>query len=272
MSTFYKKSKEWRLCFGNSLGVEHSEMLRRMVEDKRVLDVGDKDSPFLARTFAPLARSWTMVGRPPPLDISLAANFRGIANPFSPVFAAIQAESVDLVLLSFPSPSLTQDANAVQWATRDHLIIFLGNSQEENQHGSPAFWQLTGSLDLQMDAHDKVSRLMVWRKKAPPRVSRIRPASPSKIRRVSKIRLIERRIIRKPVKPRNLPRKGDRYRLTPSAYWPNKKAGIRAPAVEMVCDWSHPFGAVRVIQTGEVFHIRLADLGGRIFSGRPDMD
>jgi len=266
MRVFYHKSKEWRLRFKYSLSVDHHEMLKNLVRDKGILDIGDRESPFLAKFFAPNTRSWTMVGRPPPAQFvsSSLPNLIVIDAPFSFETGIVQPSEVDLILFNFPSPHGSHDATALEWAKEDHMILFLGDPVEEKLYGSPSFWRLAGGFELQMDARDKISRLLGLRRKRPPRVSRARPISSSKRIRVSKIRNSKSKMLRKTEETHAFPSKGNRYHLSPTAYWPGKRSGDTPPVVEMICDWAHPFGPVKILQGGEVFHIQSGDLGGRL--------
>ena len=265
MSVFYYKTREWHLGVRNRLSPEHSQRLMDLIRGKRVLDVGDEQSPFFAGTLAGHAARWTMVGRLPPLRLfSIPPRNVVVTNAkFTTELGFVKATEIDIILLAFPSPDDSQHVAAAEWATTAHLIVFAGNAPEEAACGSPDFWRLVEKATIEADAKDQVSRLLIFRKK-PPGAEAAGVASATRLVEELRKSRIQAPNPLQPTSEPNLPRKGDRYHLSPSCNWPNKKSGERPPVVEIDKDWTQRMGPVKFVQTGEVFAIRLPDLGGQL--------
>lgn len=210
-----------------------------MVRGKRVLDVGDEASSFLASEFARYARAWIVVGRsPPPAHPALPACVRIVPERFEAWAERPEPSEFDVILLACPSPSNPQDAACLQWCAPGPLVVFFGHAREDALCGSPGFWQEMRAFEVETDARDAWSRLVTMRRSS--------GGEEEEVHR------------------RKLPRKGDRYRLAPSCRWPGKRSGERPPMVEIVRDWEKGGGKAKIVTTGEVFHLRRFDLGPKM--------
>ncbi|MBI4025991.1 MAG: hypothetical protein HY360_13480 [Verrucomicrobia bacterium] len=240
------------------LSIEHEDILKGLVHGKRVLDIGDPGSPFLVNQFAAGAKKWTMVGRLPPLVCfsMLPRNVVATNAKFNPDDPPVQPSEVDLILFCFPSPTLPHDGFCLKWATLNHLIVFLGAPEGQRTYGSPAFWKMTEWIKMELDSSDEFGRVFVFKKELPRP-----PASAIKLVRPAQLPGGRRRPVKASVL---LPKKGERYRLSPICAWPGKRRGMEPPIVEISGDWNIPSGPAKIIVTGEIFHAYLPDLGNRL--------
>lgn len=224
---------------GRRLSPQQLKSFKEIIRNKRVLDVGNEQSPFLAAEFARYARSWTMVGRTPtlPMGESLPTNIVVVAQSFDTWLERPLPSDFDVILLSFPSPSSNQDSKCIEWSTTEHMIVFFGHPTDDSISGSPEFWKLISTLDIQRDERDIWSRMILIRKSTPAKTD-------------------------KPHLQRDpYPKKGDRYRLVASFRWPDKKPGERPPIVEVVKNWEKNSGPAKIIGSGEILRLRKHDLG-----------
>ncbi len=261
--------------------VAHIGMLLDLVRDKRVLDVGDADSPFLAKRFALRAQSWIVVGRPPPpmQAALLPKNVAVVIEQFSPETPPVQPSEVDVILFPFPSPTLAHDAACLKWATPDHLIVFLGAPGNEASHGSPAFWEIARTLETKNDLVDEQGRFLIMQKKGASlsRTSVKIPAPgpvPLTVEKKAE-KGVQEEVVQEEKegeeeekeeeeKGPGLPKKGDRYRLVPSCLWPDKERGDRPPVVQIVDNFTQTSGPCKVVPDGQTFDVHVADLGTQL--------
>ena len=215
---------------------------KEIIHGKRILDIGDRTSQFLAEEFARYTKSWTVIGRTQPhLVAELPSNVCVIPDPFNAWQNRPPPTDFDVVLFPSPSPSLTQDADCLEWTTPEQTIIFFGHPTDETIDGSPSFWKLLHQLKLvkelviQRDEKDLWSRFLVMHK------------------------ALEE--TEKAVHHGSFPKRGERYRLANSCKWPGKKPGDKPPVVEIAKNWDRAAGPAKMIERGEVIHLHKADLG-----------
>ena len=139
----------------------------------------------------------------------------------------------------------------------EHLTLFAGDPRDLDRHGSPAFWEISESMEIEMDSRNEISRLLVMRKKPP------QPEAPPQERAQSAVDPLEQ-VKEERRLSSGLPQKGERFHLAPTCFWPGKEPGQKPPPVEIEKDWTHKSGPVKLLHTGEVIIIHLPDLGGRI--------
>lgn len=217
-------------------GSQQLKILKKIIQGKRVLDVGDKNSPFLATKLARYAKTWTVVGRPPPslMIKPLPDHVMIVTEPFETWTNCPPPSEFDVILLPFPSPSMSYDAQCLKWMAAEQVVIFFGHPQDDDAYGSPSFWQLARNLVVQQEEKALGSRMIVFRKSDP-------------------------YIFKHPY-----PQKGDRYRLVPSFRWPGKQRSQRPPIVEMIKDWGRNSGPAKIIGSEDVLWLHTYDLGAQI--------
>lgn len=228
------------------LSPKQLEAFRELVRAKRVLDVGDATSPFLASEFARYAKDWVVIGRPPPqLRAPLPGNVIVRTHPYDATgLSQLDAEDFDVILLPFPSLKGTQEAACLEDVGLEQVVVIFGLPDPDTSCGSLRFWQLAEAFERTRDDSDAWSRMLVIRRPRPEGVAEEGELGPMD-----------------GVEGRKYPKKGDRYRLVPSFRWPGKKPGERPPVVEITRNWTKAAGPAKVIGLGEVWRLRKADLG-----------
>jgi len=222
------------------IGLDLVDHLRDVTRGKRVLDVGDEESPFLAELLATEARAWMVVGRNAPCFSATFSPSLIVNNAkFDARTFHLRPTDFDLILFSNPSFRSTQDAACLQWTVPGQVIAFLSDSQDGTTAGSPEFWGLAAKLTLEKEWRSESGFLLIFRK-LPPSASEVEIPS------------------------RSLPKINERYRLAPTAQWPGKRHGEDAPVVIVLRDWTDQFGPVRLIKSEAVLHIRLYELGSQL--------
>lgn len=218
------------------------EELRNLIRDKRVLDIGDEGSPFLAELLAAEAKTWRAVGRyPPGLKGSLSENCTVTNAPFGSQNLHLEAEEIDVILFSCPTPELEQDAQCLEWTTSAQSILFLTDPDEDTLFGSPRFWSLLKEIPIEAEHRDASCHLVIYRKPAP---------------------IVEEKKVEEHHK--RLPKRGERYKLAPNFRWPNKQHGEKAPTIEISSDWKHGAGPATLIRDGQMLHLHTGDLGSSL--------
>ncbi|MCC7518203.1 MAG: hypothetical protein IT578_03350 [Verrucomicrobiae bacterium] len=221
------------------------EVFRELLRGKRVLDLGNEASPFLAAEFARYAARWVVAGRAPPrLHAPLPSSVSVNTHPYDAVTRTqLNAEDFDILLFPFPPLKGTQEAACLEDAGLNQVVVVFGLPDPDTSCGSLRFWQLAEAFERVRDDSDAFSRMLMMR--------RPRPEDDAE----------EVHSPMDGVEGRKYPRKGDRYRLAPSFRWPGKKPGERPPIVEITRDWTRAAGPAKAVGLGEVWRIRKSDLG-----------
>ena len=232
------------------LSPKQLETFRELIRGKRVLDVGDASSPFLASEFARYAEQWVVVGRPPPeLRAPLPGCVIVLTHPYDAAGPShLGAEDFDILLFPFPALKGTQEAACLKDAGLDQVVVVFGLPDPDTSYGSLRFWKLAEVFERCHDDSDAWSRMLVMRR-PPPKNDDEEGDEPDPM---------------DGVEGRKYPKKGERYRLVPSFRWPGKKSGGRPPIVEITRDWTRGAGPAKAIGLGEVWQIRRCDLGPSI--------
>jgi hypothetical protein len=226
-------------------------ILKEAVRGRRVLDVGDERSQFLASEFAPYAKAWTIIGRSAPEDFTAQhPQIKVMPEKFDECNPRPDPTEVDMVLLPFPSPSLNYDLECLQWTLPYHVVLIFCHPKDEAESGSPGFWKFMKSMTIQEDQRDMWSRLIVMQK--PPSLTE--PPPPSEESEEDEEEAKEE-------SHGHFPKKGHRYRLAAGFRWPDKKPGERPPIVEITSHWTKGSGPVKILGTGAVLRVRKSDLG-----------
>jgi hypothetical protein len=214
-------------------------LIKELILGKWVLDLGEKDSPFIADLFAFDAKAWSVFGRfPPSLSVILPKHCVITNAPFEPKTPAAE---IDVILFTVPGISSHYE-EALDWATSDQVMVVLMKVSEATC-GTASFWEKVQKFVPQQDLkEEKGLRVLVIRKAGAPPVEEEE----------------------KEEYHRKFPRQGDRYHLAPLAHWPGKKPGDRPPKVKIAEDWTKASGAVIIIGTGQMVHIHLGDLGSAL--------
>lgn len=225
------------------LSPKQLEAFRELIRGKRVLDVGDAMSPFLASEFARYSERWVTVGRPPPeLRAPLPTSVTVNTHPYDAATAShLRALNFDVLLFPFPSLKGTQEAACLGDAGLEQTVVVFGLPDPDTSCGSLRFWKIAEGFERVRDDSDAFSRMLVMRL----------PQPGSEDEEGDELE----------EEGKKYPQKGERYRLVPSFRWPGKKPGERPPVVEIARNWTKAAGPAKVIGLGEVWRIRKADLG-----------
>lgn len=226
------------------------KFFKETIQGRRVLDVGNANSQFLAEEFARYAAAWVVVGRAPPpsLSDSLKDRLRVIPEAFGAWTDRPPPSDFDVIVLPSPSPSSTQGLECLQWAGPQNVIVFFGDPKEDDACGSPEFWQYARRLRTQRDERDLWSRMLVLEK-------------PEELSGESTAESAEAGASES---HGHFPKKGERYRLAPNARWPGKEPGEHPPVVEITRHWERKSGPAKIVSKGDVIHVRKADLGAKM--------
>lgn len=217
------------------LSPQQLKIFKEIIRDKRILDVGDKTSQFLAEEFARYVKAWTVVGRKPPAFLKdFPPHVTIVEETFDLCSNRLSPSDFDVIVFPFSSPASKQDVCCLEWALAEHVILFFCHPKDDTVSGSPSFWKLIRTLTIEHEEKDFWSRLLVIQKKS----------SLSKTQTSS----------------RALPKGGERYRLVRTFKWPGKKPGEKPPTVEITKNWEKGSGPAKMIATGEVIHLHTYDL------------
>lgn len=224
---------------GRRLSPKQLREFKKIIQGKRVLDVGDENSQFLAMEFARFAKTWTVVGRPAPPSATaqLPPSVTVVPDSFEKWTERPAPTEFDVIVLPFPSPAATGDAQCLEWAEEDQMMVVFADPQDDSVAGSPDFWKLAREQRVQRDDRDPWSRMMVFQKTA---------AKSKK---------------EEPAHKGSFPKKGKRYKLVPGFRWPGKLPGTPTPIVEISKNWEKNAGPAKIIGTGEVLRLHGYDLG-----------
>jgi hypothetical protein len=226
------------------------------IRGKRVLDIGDEGSPFIADELAPQASAWHVTGRRPAgAGIPLPSHCTVTDALFDPQALQLEPSSIDVILFACPSPSLNQDEACLKWATDQHLLILLTNAQQKTVYGSPGFWEATKELIQEQEFREASFSCIVFRKTpsaATLAVAQDRPTTEAAGPPVAE------------ASHRRYPRKGERYRLAPSYHWPNKRPGDKPPVIVISSNWTKTSGHAEIVGGGGILSVRLGDLGTKL--------
>lgn len=227
--------------------------IRDLVRGKRVLDIGDEDSPFLAEIFWGDALRWIVIGRDPPnLTMELPSNCI-LTNARFDRKILLDPSQIDVLLFCHSSLSFRQDMPYLEWATADHKLVFI-NSSKESPYNEAAVRQAAPSqnLILEKEFQDETVRLLVFRKSA---ISS--EELPKEMGLEETVKVEEEATVSY---KKHFPKAGERFLLAPSASWPGKRRGDKPPSVRIIEDWKKNSGAA-VLQTGQLLHLHKGDLG-----------
>ncbi|MDD2707563.1 MAG: hypothetical protein PHV34_06090 [Verrucomicrobiae bacterium] len=220
--------------------------LKNLTLEKRVLDIGDEDSPFVAEWLAASAKSWFVTGRyPPNPDIDLSRSCVVSNKPFDRQTLHLNQSLIDVILFSCPSPVLPHDAEALQWASPQHQIILITDAHNDRAYGSPGFWTLAEKLYSHDEYRDENCHIQL-----------LSPHKPEKKGEAAESTSPEHKF----------PKRGERYRLGATCHWPGKQKGDRPPIVEIRENWRTNSGYVELLERGELIYVHLGDLGNRIWN------